>query len=57
MIGALLFLLFGSREERADVRIVPVSGGEQKAMIGYGRPEEAGEPEEVDEVALSSNDR
>ncbi|MGO9599495.1 MAG: hypothetical protein ACLP7Q_16020 [Isosphaeraceae bacterium] len=52
VIGALLFLLFGSREERSDVRIVPVSEGEQKAMIGYGRPEKADEPEKVDEPAM-----
>jgi hypothetical protein len=39
VIGALLFLLFGTPYERADVRIVPVSEGEQKAMIGYGYPE------------------
>jgi len=55
VIGALLFLLFGSREERSDVRIVPVSEGEQKAMIGYGRPEKADEPEEVDELAMFSS--
>lgn len=51
VIGALLFLLFGSRDELADVRIVPVSESEQKAMIGYGyQPEETGEPEEADEL-------
>lgn len=57
VISALLFLVFGSWEERSDVRVVPVSEGERKAMIGYGRPQEVDEPEEVEELAIPWNGR